>query len=337
MLVYQTCNPIKPKFLKLNLNDFKVILEFFSDMDELKWRNFIFMEIKYFRLIKTITEEGNIVNSSEKLFLTQSALSHQLIVLEERLGFKVFNRSRNNWKLTEEGEELYKLANEVLGSIESRLNSIKEIKNGNRGKVRLGTECYFLFQGIPSFVQKMGILYPEIEIELSGAAGDSFESLLSNEIDAAFVTMPSNTSKIVTIELLEDEIMAVMHEEHHLANRKYLMPEDFLDITLILLSFPLSTVSVYKKFLAPASVEPKKMQAGVHAELCIEMIETNMGVMCIPKWVLKPFKTSDKLRFVKIGKHGLKRKHYLAIRKKDMGKKYMDDFVSSFEEDFSTK
>ena len=44
------------------------------------------MELKYFRLIKTIAEEGNIANSSEQLFLTQSALSHQLRQLEDRLG-----------------------------------------------------------------------------------------------------------------------------------------------------------------------------------------------------------------------------------------------------------
>ena len=48
------------------------------------------MEFKYFKLIKTIEEEGSIANSSKKLFLTQSAISHQLKELEERLGFKVF-------------------------------------------------------------------------------------------------------------------------------------------------------------------------------------------------------------------------------------------------------
>ena len=103
------------------------------------------MEIKYFRLIKTIAEEGNIVNSSEKLFLTQSALSHQLIVLEERLGFKVFHRTRNNWNLTEEGEELYKLAKEVLLTIEKGFNNIKYIKEGSVGTIKLSTECYSFY------------------------------------------------------------------------------------------------------------------------------------------------------------------------------------------------
>ena len=82
------------------------------------------MEIKYFRLIKAIAEEGSIANSTEKLFLTQSALSHQLKELEEQLGFKVFLRTRNKWELTEEGNELYGLGNTVLASIEKGFENI---------------------------------------------------------------------------------------------------------------------------------------------------------------------------------------------------------------------
>ena len=124
------------------------------------------MELKYFRLVKTIAEEGNLVGSSEKLFLTQSALSHQLRDMEAQLGFKVFYRTRNKWTLTEEGAELYALSNQVLQTIEDGFSSILQIRNGTKGTVRIGTECYTFYQGIPAFIQKMAVLYPEITIEL---------------------------------------------------------------------------------------------------------------------------------------------------------------------------
>ena len=91
------------------------------------------MEIKYFRLIKTIVEEGNMANSAEKLFLTQSALSHQLKDLEERLGFKVFLRTRNRWELTEEGAELYKVGNEIPKILSNEIDiAITTLKPTNR-------------------------------------------------------------------------------------------------------------------------------------------------------------------------------------------------------------
>jgi len=46
------------------------------------------------------------------------------------------------------------------------------------------------------------------------------------------------------------------------------------------------------------------------------MIEANMGVMCAPKWQLNPFKLSNELVFKRIGKNGLKRTHYLVVKKK---------------------
>ncbi|CAI8387377.1 MAG: HTH-type transcriptional regulator MetR [Polaribacter sejongensis] len=89
------------------------------------------MEIKYFRLVKTIIEEGSIANSSKKLFLSQSALSHQLKELEHQLGYKVFYRTRNKWELTEEGVELYGLSNVVLENIDKSFKNIKQIQTKN--------------------------------------------------------------------------------------------------------------------------------------------------------------------------------------------------------------
>jgi len=295
------------------------------------------MEIKYFRLIKTIAEEGNIVNSSEKLFLTQSALSHQLIVLEERLGFKVFHRSRNKWKLTEEGTELYKLANEILNSIEKGFNNIKYIKEGSKGTIKLSTECYSFYQGLPSFIEKMGVLYPEITVDfMLEATHQPISKLLSNEIDLAIVSSKPISASISSIELFEDEIFAIMHKENVLSEKKFLDTNDFADVHLIIHSFPLETVSVYEHFLKPNKINPIKISAIPLTEISLEMVNANMGIMCMPKWALKSFKLSEDLVYKKIGQSGLKRTHYLVLRKNDRGKKYIDDFVSCFEEDFSS-
>ncbi|MFD2561799.1 LysR family transcriptional regulator [Aquimarina rubra] len=293
------------------------------------------MEIKYFRLIKTIAEEGNIVNSSEKLFLTQSALSHQLRVIEERLGFKIFNRSRNKWKLSEEGEELYKLSIEILKSIESSFNTIKQLKEVEKGTIKLSTECSTFYQGIPKFIQKMGLLYPEIDIELTDATHQSFTKLLSKDIDIAIVTSPSNSKELLSIKFYEDDVMALMSKEHRLASKNFIEASDFLDEHLIIQSFPLSTVSVYKHFLEPNSIDPIKITAGIHTEICLEMIEANMGIMCLPKWVLTPFKIPENVIFKQIGANSLKREHYLVLRKTDQNKKYINDFITNFTEDFS--
>ncbi|VAX36999.1 Transcriptional activator MetR [hydrothermal vent metagenome] len=296
------------------------------------------MEIKYFRLIKTIAEEGNIANSSEKLFLTQSALSHQLRELEERLGFKVFHRTRNKWKLSEEGLELYKLANTVLKTIEQGFHKIQDIQSGSKGKIKMSTECYSFYQGLPSFIQKMALLYPEIEVDLIlEATHQPISKILSNEIDIAIVTSKPTNNLLSSIELFEDEIYVVMHKENAFNSSNFLSADDFAEVHLIIHSFPIETVSVYQKFLMPNKINPIKISAIPLTEVSLEMINANMGIMCMPKWALKSFKMSDDLIFKKIGKYGLKRTHYLVVREVDKNKKYISDFISNFKEDFPVR
>jgi LysR family transcriptional regulator for metE and metH len=293
------------------------------------------MELKYFRLIKTITEEGSIANSTERLFLTQSALSHQLRELEERLGFKVFHRTRNKWKLTEEGSELYKLANKLFNSIDEGFTAIKHIKEGSKGSIKLSAECQSFFHSIPSFIQKMGILYPEIDIDVNlGATQQTISQVLSEDIDIAIVTSKPQSDELTSIPVFKDEIFAIMHKENPLNDLDYLDASHFANVHLLINSFPLDGVAVYDHFLKPNNINPIKISSIPFTEITLSMIYANMGIMCAPKWQLSPFKLSKELIFKRIGKNGLKRKHYLVVKKTHRNKKYIHDFITSFEEDF---
>lgn len=293
------------------------------------------MELKYFRLIKTIVEEGNLANSSERLFLTQSALSHQLRELEERLGFKVFNRTRNKWELTQEGIELYKLGNKLFSTIDEVFSNIRDIKKGAKSSIKLSAECQSFFHSIPSFIQKMGILYPEINIDVAlGATHQSISQLLSNEIDIAIVTAIPDSDKLFSTPVFKDEIFAVMHKENPLNDIDFLDASHFGEIHLLINSFPLEGVAVYEQFLKPNRIHPTKISAIPFTEITLSMINANMGIMCAPKWQLKSFHLSEDVVFKRIGKNGLKRTHYLVVKEEVRNRKYIHDFISNFQEEF---
>lgn len=296
------------------------------------------MEIKYFRLVKTIVEEGSLVNSTKKLFLTQSALSHQLKELEEGLGFKVFLRKRQQWELTEEGVEFYKLSTEVLEQMERGLKKIEKIRTGSVGNINVGTECYAFYQGLSGFVQKMGVLYPKIKVDLQfGSTYNPIKNLLSEDIDIGIVTTKPEDESLTAIEIFNDEIFALMHHEHPLNQLPFIDAQHFEEAPIIIHSFPLETVAIYCHFLRHHNVRPKNISAFPLTEVALEMVSANMGIFCVPKWKIKSFKLSENIIFKQIGEEGVKRTHYLVIRKADAHKKYIHDFISNFKEDFSEK
>ncbi|MGY5353748.1 LysR family transcriptional regulator [Wenyingzhuangia sp. IMCC45467] len=294
------------------------------------------MEIKYFKLIKTIVEEGSLVNATEKLFLTQSALSHQLKEMELQLGFKVFIRKRNQWELTAEGKELYHLGNTIIDNIEKGLSDIKKIQLGSSGTIKVSTECYSFYHGLPSFIQNMGRLYPDIKVDLRlEATHHPIEKLQSNDIDIALVTLKPNDKNLHCIPFFEDEILALMHEENFLNKKDIIIPKDLEQQHLIIHSYPLETVSVYQQWLKPNQTIPEKISAVPLTQVALEMIEANIGITCMPLWALKLFNIPTNIVFKKLGKSGLKRTHYLVVRKEDRHKKYIHDFILNFHEQFS--
>lgn len=113
------------------------------------------MELRHLRIIKTIADEKGITKSLDKLFLTQSAVSHQLKDIEERIGAKVFYRSKNQWQLTEEGKILYDTAVTVLAEVDAAMEKVNDMRGGHTGSVRISTECYTSYHWLLPFLSKM--------------------------------------------------------------------------------------------------------------------------------------------------------------------------------------
>ena len=183
----------------------------------------------------------------------------------------------------------------------------------------------------------MAVLYPDIIVELLlEATHRPISKLLAKEIDLAIVTNKPSDENLVSLPMFEDEIFAIMHREHPLANQEYLESHDFSKQHLIIHSFPLETVSVYEYFLRPHQVVPIKITAIPLTEVALEMVNSNMGIICMPKWALRSFRLGEDICLKRIGINGLKRTHRLTIRKADQHKKYIQDFIINFQEMFGS-
>ncbi|MBB6273999.1 LysR family transcriptional regulator for metE and metH [Pedobacter cryoconitis] len=296
------------------------------------------MELRHLNLIKTIAEEKGITKSLGKLFLTQSAVSHQLKDIEERIGAKIFYRTKNQWLLTDEGKILYDSAVIILKELNSAMVKVNELREGHTGCLRIATECYTSYHWLPSFLSKMNILYPDLEVKIIiEATHKPLEKLLSNELDVAITSDPATDKSIRYIELFKDEVIAIVQKDNILARKKYLNAPDFSDQTLIIHSYPMETVTVYQHFLKGHQTQPKQVIAIPLTEVALEMVKTGMGIMTLPLWSLKPFVNSHELLQIKIGQKGLIRTHYAAIRQEDSSKKYILDFIENLKEELCNR
>lgn len=286
------------------------------------------MEIRHLRLIKAIVEEGSITKAIDKLHLTQSALSHQLKEAEYQLGTKIFLRANKKLTLTKAGEKLYEIANEILDKLSETELQIKQMVFGEFGEIRISTECFSSYHWLPSVIKQFHDLYPNIELKIvTEATHYPLQKLLDNVIDIGIVSDQIKDDRIKYLELFQDEVVMAVSENHSWANKKYVVAEDFANEHLIIHSLPMETVTIHQMVLAPAQITPKKVTPLPLTEASIEMVKADMGVMSMAKWALQPYLKNTSLKAVKIGKNGLKRKHFIAIRNEKEYPDYFNHFI----------
>ena len=286
------------------------------------------MEIRHLRLIKAIVEEGSIIKAIDKLHLTQSALSHQLKEAEYQLGTKIFLRINKKLILTKAGEKLYATANEILDKLSDTEKEIKQLIFGEVGEIRISTECYSSYHWLPSVLKQFHLLYPNIELKIvMEATHYPLQKLQENILDIAIISDPIKDENIKYVELFQDEMMMVVSENHSWTGKKFVVAEDFINEHLLIHSLPLETVTVYQFLLEPAKVSPKKITPLPLTEASIEMVKADMGIMAMAKWALQPYLKNNSIKAIKIGKNGLKRKHYIAYMSNKTYPDYFQHFI----------
>ena len=286
------------------------------------------MEIRQLKLIKAIVEEGSITKAIDKLHLTQSALSHQLREAEYHLGTKIFHRINKKMVLTKAGEKVYEMANDILSRMSDTELQIKKLIYGEAGELRLSTECYTSYHWLPALMKQFHLIYPNVALTIvMEATHHPLQKLLAAQLDIAITSDPVKDDNIVYTELFQDEMVAVVPDNHPWAGKKFVVAEDFAEQSLIIHSLPMETVTVHQFLLAPAGISPKKVIVLPLTEASIEMVKAEMGIMVMAKWALQPYLRDGALKAVKIGKNGLKRTHFAATLSNKQAPEYLHRFI----------
>src|SRR4029077_5322245 len=147
------------------------------------------LEVRHLQLVAAIVDEGNLTRAGRRLNLTQSALSHQLLDIEERLGVALFDRVNKRMVLTDAGQRVLESARRILEELGQTEDDVHLYATNRRGAVRLTTECYTVYHWLPTVMKRFEQKYPEIELRIEVDATDApFEALAAGSLRVAVGT-----------------------------------------------------------------------------------------------------------------------------------------------------
>jgi len=125
------------------------------------------MELRHLRYFIAVAEHKSVRLASERIFISQPAVSRQIQDLEKELGFSLFERLPRGLKLTPAGVFFLEAAQRVLAELDGAAHRAKRIANGLQGHLRLGFVENAGWDGLmPAALRQFQREVPDASIEL---------------------------------------------------------------------------------------------------------------------------------------------------------------------------
>ena len=181
------------------------------------------MELRQLEHFVAVAGEMSFTRAAERAHVVQSALSTSIAKLERELGVSLFDRSRQQIRLTAAGDRFRTHAYEVLRASHAAAESVGEFRGSLSGTVEFGSLISFGPMDVARALGDFHRKYPfvRLRLRLSQAGASAYLSaLVEGSLDLALVSAPDRFPAQLDLRLLFEEPMVfVCRNDHALAER----------------------------------------------------------------------------------------------------------------------
>ncbi len=241
------------------------------------------MDLRQLEIIRAIADTGSFTAAGEKLHVSQSAISRQILLLEEELGEPVFHRIGRRIRITAAGESLLQLSNRVFQDLQETVSSISDKRDSLSGTMRLVggmTVCLYVF---PALLAEVRRVHPHLDLKVTvGSAERSIAMLRSGAGDLGMITLPVESTDLVSVPVLEEELLLITYPKHPLAKKKSITSADLDKQDFVLFETGSITRRLVESFFAREGVDAEVIMETENVEIIKAMVRNGLGISIIP-------------------------------------------------------
>ena len=241
------------------------------------------MDLRQLEIIRAIAETGSFTAAGEKLHVSQSAISRQILILEDELGEPVFHRIGRRIRITAAGESLLQLSHRVFRDLQDTVSAISDTREALRGSIGLVggmTVCLYVF---PRLLAEVRRIHPSLDMRVTvGSTQRSIEMLRTGGGDLGLLTLPIEASDLVSVPLLQEELLLVTYPSHPLAAQKKIVPADLDKQPFVLFETGSITRRIVEEFFGRERISPPVIMETENVEIIKAMVRSGLGISIIP-------------------------------------------------------
>ncbi|MBZ0279548.1 MAG: transcriptional regulator CynR [Anaerolineae bacterium] len=242
------------------------------------------MELRQLRYLLAIAEEANFTRASEKVFVSQSALSQQIQALEQEVGTVLLDRSKRGVRLTAAGEILYHHAQRMFLELEQAKVAMQELEGLQRGELRVGVVQTVNDYLMPALVTRFAEQYPQIRLLIDELSSDEIEIRLENgELQVGLSFVPVSNLNIESESLFEERLVLIVRDDHPLADQAIIPVQSLDKMPMVMLSNTFCTRRLWEENAQLASAQPQIVMEMNTVSSILAVVEKTGLATVLPK------------------------------------------------------
>lgn len=265
-------------------------------------------DLKDLRLVRAIAERGGVTAAARALHLTQSAISHHLARLQDRLGVELFRRAGRKLEITDAGKKLVLLSRELDQKLAA---TERELKGRQAPRpLRVSTQCYTAYHWLPRLLDDVGTAHPRLSVSIQlNATLDPLLHLREGSLDLAICHDVSQLKPYwVSRALFEDRFVVITSRSHPLAARKRVRTKDLEGETLYTYEMQTPALREAGRALFRGTRGPARIEVVPLTEVTVQLVRSGRGVAILSAWAARPYADTGEIAAIPLsGPHTTRR------------------------------
>ncbi|MFN8598076.1 MAG: LysR family transcriptional regulator [Anaerolineae bacterium] len=294
------------------------------------------VQLSELRVFVIAAEELNFSRTAERLHLSQSAVSQNIQSLERLFAVELFIRQGRSVRLSEAGQALLPLAQEVVNAV----GRMSEVMNGIEGQVAgeliVGCSTTSGKYLLPNLVAAFRHSYPLVRVGIKVMSRDEvINRLIDGRLSLGVTSQKIDQRDLEYVPFFEDRVILIVPAQHHWAAYGRALPADLVDEPIILREDKAGTMQVLLEGLAQHGITLDMlnpiMEIG-NAEAIEMAVEEGLGIAFVSELAAARGLALGRVKKVEVQGLDLRRTIYVARNTRTLLSRTQDRFWNFVEQ-----
>jgi DNA-binding transcriptional LysR family regulator len=246
------------------------------------------MDIASLQAFVAVAKYGSFSIASEKLFLTQPAISKRISNLESLLGARLFDRINRKISLTEAGIALLPRAHQLILDIDDCKRAVTNLSSKVTGTLSIGTSHHIGLHRLPPVLNQFTSSFPNVDLDLQFMDSEAAcREVSRGNLEMALVTLPFSPIKDILTKLIwPDPLSVIVDKNHPLLNLKTVTLSQLAEHKAVLPSQGTFTRGIIEHAMQKQKIQLKVGLTTNYLETINMLVSVGLGWSILPDKML---------------------------------------------------